>query len=60
MQIADIYAWRGEADNAFIWLNTAYEQRDGGLMELLMDPLLVSLKSDPRWPAFLNKMGLPH
>ena len=43
MQIADIYAWRGEADNAFIWLNTAYEQRDGGLMELLMDPLLVSL-----------------
>ena len=58
--IAGIYAWRGDADEAFVWLDTAYEQRDSFLAELLWDPLLAGLKSDPRWPAFLDKMGLPH
>jgi len=58
--VATIHAWRGDADEAFAWLDTAYEQRDSGLPELLSDPQLASLKSDPRWPAFLDKMGLPH
>lgn len=59
MQIAEIYAWRGEADSAFTWLDTAYRQRDGGLAEILADPLLANLESDSRWPTFLDKMGLP-
>jgi len=58
--IAAAYAWRGDVDQAFKWLDTAYEQRDGGLTSVLLNPLLASLKSDPRWPAFLDKMGLPH
>lgn len=60
VQIAEIYAWRREADRAFAWLDTAYAQRDGGLAEILGNPLLASLESDPRWPAFLDKVGLPH
>ncbi len=58
--IACAYAWRGDNDQAFIWLETAYEQRNYGLSEILMYSELSSLKSDSRWPAFLDKMGLPH
>jgi TolB-like protein len=58
-QIADVYAWRGEKDEAFVWLNRAYAQRDGGLTQVKFDPLLDSLRSDPRYLAFLRKMKLP-
>ena len=54
------YAWVGNADKAFRWMDIAYEQRDSFLAEILSNPLLARLKSDPRWPAFLDKMGLPH
>jgi TolB-like protein/Flp pilus assembly protein TadD len=59
-QIAEIHAWRGEKDQAFEWLDRAYAQRDGGLTRVRTDPLLDSLRSDPRFAAFLKKMGLPH
>ena len=58
-QIAAVYAFRGEADRAFEWLERAYAQRDGGLTALKADPLLKSLRGDPRYTAFLNKMRLP-
>jgi tetratricopeptide (TPR) repeat protein len=58
-QIADIYAYRSETDNAFEWLERAYKQRDGGLAQIKGDPLLRSLERDPRWAAFLKKMKLP-
>lgn len=60
LQVAEIYAWRGELDSAFTWLDTAYRQRDGGLAEILGNPLLASLRTDSRWPALLDKLGLPH
>ena len=34
--------------------------RDGGLADMLADPLLANLHGDPRWEPFLDKMGLPH
>jgi hypothetical protein len=43
-----------------LWLDTAYEERDSFLAEILLIPTLASLKSVPRWPTFLDKMGLPH
>ncbi|HSA93630.1 MAG TPA: tetratricopeptide repeat protein, partial [Terriglobales bacterium] len=58
-QIAEVYAFRGEADRAFEWLERAYAQRDGGLSEMKGDPLLRSLERDPRYAAFLKKMRLP-
>jgi lipoprotein NlpI len=58
--IACAYAWRGDKDQAFVWLDRAYEQRDYLIAEILMYSELSSLKSDPRWPAFLDKLGLPH
>jgi TolB-like protein/Flp pilus assembly protein TadD len=58
-QIAEIYAWRGEKDQAFMWLDRAYAQHDGGLIEVKADKLLASLRADARYAAFLRKMNLP-
>jgi tetratricopeptide (TPR) repeat protein len=57
-QIAEVFAYRGEIDKAFEWLERAYTQRDGGLMEMKEDPLLRNLENDSRWTAFLKKMKL--
>jgi hypothetical protein len=58
-QIAEIYAWRGEKNKAFDWLERAYRQRDGGLSDIKTDPPLAALRDDPRYKAFLRKMNLP-
>jgi tetratricopeptide (TPR) repeat protein len=58
-QIAEIYAYRGEADKAFEWLERAYKQRDGGFAEMKGDPLLRNIEKDPRYRPFLQKMKLP-
>jgi predicted Zn-dependent protease len=57
-QIADVYAWRGEKDRAFEWLDRAWAQRDGGMVFLKASLLLRSLRSDPRYFALLKKMNL--
>ncbi len=58
-QIAGIYSFRGEVDEAFKWLERAYAGRDGGLSEMKGHPLLKNLEADPRYTAFLKKMRLP-
>ncbi|MCX7043100.1 MAG: protein kinase [Gammaproteobacteria bacterium] len=58
-QVAQAYAWRGQKDEAFQWLDRAFAQRDGGLAEVKYDPLLRSLRKDPRYRELLGKMGLP-
>ena len=57
-QIAEVYAFRGQADDAFTWLDRAYQQHDGGLTFAKGDPLLANLKNDPRYIAFLKKIHL--
>ena len=58
-QIAGAYAWRGERDQAFAWLERAYAQHDGGLSILKVDPVFGALRRDPRYAALLEKMNLP-
>ena len=58
VQIAEVYAWRGEKEQAFAWLDRAYAQRDGGLSDIKLDLFLAPLKTDPRFTAFVRKMGL--
>jgi TolB-like protein/Tfp pilus assembly protein PilF len=58
-QIAQVYAWEGDKDRAFAWLDKAYTQHDGGLTLVKVDPLLRGLRSDPRYKALLRKMKLP-
>jgi TolB-like protein/DNA-binding winged helix-turn-helix (wHTH) protein/Flp pilus assembly protein TadD len=58
-QIAEVYAFRGEPDNTFEWLERAYKQRDTGLPEIKTDPLFKNLRHDPRYTALLKRMRLP-
>jgi tetratricopeptide (TPR) repeat protein len=58
-QVAQVYAFRNQSDEAFVWLDRAYVLRDGGLNETKVDPLLKSLHNDPRFAAFLKKLNLP-
>lgn len=58
MQLAEVHAFRGEVDQAFVWLERAYAQRDAGLVELRQAACLHSLQGDPRWAAFLRRMRL--
>ena len=58
-QIAQVYAYRGETDRAFQWLERAFQQRDPGTAELKTGPLMKSLRQDPRYAELLKKMRLP-
>jgi TolB-like protein len=58
-QIAEVYAWRGETDKAFEWLQISYDNHDTGLLSLLIDPLMRGLRSDPRYEIMVEKVGLP-
>jgi TolB-like protein/DNA-binding winged helix-turn-helix (wHTH) protein/Flp pilus assembly protein TadD len=58
-QIAQVYAYRGESDKSFEWLEHAYKQRDPGLPELNSDPLFKNLRHDSRYPELLRRMHLP-
>ena len=58
-EIADAYAYRGEVDQAFAWLDRAYSQKDAGLYLIKFDPSFKNLKGDSRYKAFLRKMNLP-
>jgi TolB-like protein/DNA-binding winged helix-turn-helix (wHTH) protein len=59
-EIAEIYAFRNQTDEAFEWLDRAYAQRDPSMMSTKMDPQLKSLHNDPRFAALLKKLNLPN
>ncbi len=58
-QIATVFAWRGQTDQAFWWLERALAARDGGLMDLRLDPLVRGLAPDPRFADLLDRLHLP-
>jgi TolB-like protein/Tfp pilus assembly protein PilF len=58
-EIALIYVGLKENDNAFEWLEKAYEVRDKGLTYLKIDPCLDPLRSDPRFKELVKRVGLP-
>jgi len=58
-QIAEVYAWRGEKDKAFEWLQVSLDTHDTGTASLLIDPLLRGLQHDPRYNSLPAKIGLP-
>jgi TolB-like protein/Flp pilus assembly protein TadD len=56
---ATIYAFRGELDEAFKWLERAYAQKDVRLPFIKGEPTMKKLEGDPRYKAFLKKLNLP-
>jgi TolB-like protein/Tfp pilus assembly protein PilF len=55
--IAYVYAFCGDADKAFGWLDKAVAYQDGGLGEIVAENLFDKIRSDPRWLPFLRKIG---
>jgi hypothetical protein len=58
-RIAIMYSDLGDKDQAFRWLNTAYQERDLYLLKLKTDFLLDPIRSDPRFAELVRKVGLP-
>ena len=59
MDIATTYAWRGEKDKAFEWLERAYAQHDLYFIGIELNPLFAALYDDPRYGAMVKRLGLP-
>jgi len=55
---ARIYAGLGDKEQAFAWLEKAYEERSSGLYLLNVDPIWDPLRSDPRFNDLLRRIGL--
>ena len=58
IQISTVFAFRGEIDRAFEWLDRARQQRDPGVSTMARLPLFKNLHSDPRWSAFWHSLGV--
>jgi TolB-like protein/Flp pilus assembly protein TadD len=56
--VAEAYAWRGERDPAFEWLEKGFDQKDVGLAYLLGNTVFESLWDDPRWVVLLQRLNL--
>jgi len=54
-----LYADLGDKDQAFQWLNTAYQERASELVGLKTDFKLDPIRSDPRFAELVRKVGLP-
>ena len=57
--VALVYAALNEKDEAFQWLNKAYDERSHWLVWLRTDPRWINIRSDKRFAALVNKVGLP-
>ena len=57
-QVAQVYGYRGEVDQAFVWLNRAHRQHDSGLLWFKTDLKLKSLRKDPRYAQLLKSLNL--
>ena len=55
--VAYVYGFRGEADQAFDWLHKAVAYQDTGLNEIVNENLFDNIHADPRWLPFLRTLG---
>ena len=58
-RIASLYADLGDKNDAFRWLNTAYQEHVYLLIGLRTDFTMDSLRSDPRYIDLVRKIGFP-
>jgi tetratricopeptide (TPR) repeat protein len=57
--LALIYSGLNDKDQAFAWLDRAYEARSFGMTLLKVETVLENLRSDPRFKDLLKRMNLP-
>jgi len=58
LYVAMIYTGLGDKNEAFAWLDKAYAERCEYLVYLPSEPMADPLRSDPRFPALLERLGL--
>jgi tetratricopeptide (TPR) repeat protein len=56
-EVAHVYAWIGNADAAFEWLDRAVEQNEDGLNTQYHRPFYQPIRDDPRWDTFRERTG---
>ena len=54
-----IHVGLGERDRAFEYLDRAFEERSSWLVSLKIEPLLDSIRDDPRFEDLVRRVGLP-
>ena len=54
-----VHTGLNEKDQAFAWLEKAYEERSNRLAYLAFEPGWDRLRSDPRFENLLRRIGLP-
>jgi len=59
LDLAGIYSGLGQKDQALYWLGKASEKEVGDLAVIGQDPHFAALHSDPRFQAFVKKVGAP-
>ena len=57
--LAGVYAGLGRKEEAFEWLEKAYQVHARDLLELKYDPRFANLRSDPRFIELVRRIGLP-
>jgi TolB-like protein/DNA-binding winged helix-turn-helix (wHTH) protein/Tfp pilus assembly protein PilF len=57
--LAYVYVGLGDKDQAFVWLEKAYQERSNYIAWLKVNPIVDSLRSDPRFNDLLRRVGLP-
>jgi len=58
--IAYNYAFLGDSEKTFQWIDTALQERARGLQYIKVTPELDSFHADARYRAILQRMGLPN
>jgi len=53
------HAGLGDRDQALAWLDKAYAERSDYMAYLRLEPMLDSLRSDQRFVALVERVGLP-
>ena len=56
--VATVYFALGETDQGFQWLETAFGEYDENLNFIAIDPIMDSLRNDPRYVDLLDRAGL--
>ena len=56
--VALVHAGLGDRDQALAWLDKAYAERSDYMPYLQLEPMLDSLRSDPRFDALVRRVGV--
>ena len=57
-EVTEVYAHRGELDQAFEWMDRAIARNDSGLRHVMYSPYIDNMRDDPRFNEVLIRLGL--